>query len=76
MLQKLLYRLKQSLRQWYKWFDSYVRNIRLFRYEYDSCVYVKSLKDGFRVFLLLYVDDLLIACKSRKIVQELMAALS
>ena len=53
-----------------------MRIIELFRCEYDSCIYVKSLKDWFRVFLLLYVDDMLIACKSRKIMQELKAALS
>ena len=53
-----------------------MRSIGLFRCEYDSCVYVKSLEDGSRIFLLLYVDDMLIACKSRKVVQELKAALS
>ena len=53
-----------------------MRSIELFRYEYDSCIYVKSLEDGSRVFLLLYVDDMLIACKSRKVVQELKATLS
>ena len=68
LLQKSLYGLKQSPRQWYKRFDSYVRSIGLFRCEYDSCVYIKSLKNGSRVFLFLYVDDKLIACKSRKVV--------
>ena len=76
LLQKLLYGLKQSSRQWYKQFDSYVCSIGFFRYEYDLCVYVQSLEDGSRVFLLLYVDDMLIACKSRKVVQDLKASLS
>jgi hypothetical protein len=31
------------------------------RCEYDCCVYVKSLDDGSFIFLLLYVDDILIA---------------
>ena len=53
-----------------------MRSIRLFRCEYDSCIYVKSLEDVSRVFLLLYVDDMLIACKSRKVVQDLKASLS
>ena len=39
-------------------------------------VYVKFMEDGSRVFLLLYVDDMFIACKSRKVVQELKVALS
>ena len=76
MLQKFLYRLKQSPRQWYKCFDSYVKSIRLSRCEFGPCVYVKTLEDEYRLYLLLYVDDMLIACKSRRIVQELKVALS
>lgn len=34
------------------------------RSAYDSCVYYKKLEDGFFVYLLLYVDDMLIAAKS------------
>ena len=40
-----------------------------------SCIYVRSLDDGTRMYLLLYVDDMLIACKSKKMVQELKVAL-
>lgn len=57
-LWKSLYRLKQSTRQWYKKFDSYMIQIGYTRCEYDCCVYVKSL-DGSFIFLLLYVDDML-----------------
>ena len=53
-----------------------MRSIGLSRYEFDPCVYVQSLEDGSRVFILLYVDDMLIACKSRKVVQDLKASLS
>ena len=31
---------------------------------YDSCVYLKKLKDGSLLYLLLYVDDMLVACSS------------
>ena len=34
------------------------------RCEYDCCVYVKSLDDSSCIFLLFYVDDMLIAAKS------------
>jgi hypothetical protein len=34
------------------------------RCEYDCCVYVRSLDNGLFIFLLLYVDDMLIAAKS------------
>jgi hypothetical protein len=60
-LKKSLYGLKQSPRQWYKRFDSYMIKIGYRRCEYDCCVYVKSLDDGSFIFLLLYVDDMLIA---------------
>jgi hypothetical protein len=62
-LKKSLYGLKQSPRQWYKRFDSYMIKIGYRRCEYDCCVYVRSLDDGSFIFLLLYVDDMLIAAK-------------
>ena len=49
-LKKLLYGLKQSPRQWYKQFDSYIIKIGYRRYEYDCYVYVKSLDDGSFIF--------------------------
>ncbi|KAE8721159.1 hypothetical protein F3Y22_tig00016637pilonHSYRG00027 [Hibiscus syriacus] len=63
-LKKSLYRLKQSPSQWYKRFDSYMIKIGYKRCEYDFCVYVKSLDDDSFIFLLLYVDDMLIAAKN------------
>jgi hypothetical protein len=63
-LKKSLYGLKQSPRQWYKRFDSYMIQIGYTRCEYDCCVYVRILEDGSYIFLLLYVDDMLIAAKS------------
>jgi hypothetical protein len=63
-LKKSLYGLKQSPRQWYKRFDSYMIQIGYTRCEYDCCVYVRILEDGSYIFLLLYVDNMLIAAKS------------
>ena len=63
-LKKSLYGLKQSLRQWYKRFDSYMVHIGYTRCEYDCCVYVRIFDDGSYLFLLLYVNDMLIATKS------------
>ena len=59
-LTKSLYRLKQSPRQWNKRFDSYMIRIGYTNY---CCVYVKVLVDGSYIYLLLYVDDMLIATK-------------
>ncbi|KAE8708925.1 Serine/threonine-protein kinase HT1 [Hibiscus syriacus] len=65
-----------SLRQWYKRFDSYMIKIGYNRCEYDCCVYVKSLDDGSFIFLLLYVDDMLIAAKNMDDVIDLKTLLS
>ena len=46
------------------------------RCEYDCCVYVKSLDDGSSIFLLHYVDDMLIATKSMSEVNKLKILLS
>ena len=74
---KSLYGLKQSPRQWYKRFDSYMIWIGYKRCEYDFCVYVKSLDDGDSfIFLLLHVDDMLIAAKSMVKVNKLKSLLS
>jgi len=61
---KSLYGLKQSPRQWYKRIDSFMIGHDYSRNNYDSCVYHKKLLDGTFVYLLLYVDDMLIASKS------------
>ena len=45
------------------------------RCEYDCCVYVKMLDDGSYIFLLLYVDDMLITAKSICEVDKLKALL-
>ncbi|KAK3010787.1 hypothetical protein RJ639_012601 [Escallonia herrerae] len=63
LLKKSLNRLKQSPRQWYKRFDTFMAERGYTRNAYDSCVYYKRLADGSHMYLLLYVDDILIATK-------------
>ncbi|GJV04765.1 retrotransposon protein, putative, ty1-copia subclass [Tanacetum coccineum] len=65
LLKKSLYGLKQSPRQWYKRFDVYMISNGFSRSSYDSCVYFKEFAPGMYIYLLLYVDDMLIACKSK-----------
>ena len=45
------------------------------RSEFDSCVYIKFV-DGSPIYLLLYVDDMLIAAKSKKEITTLKKLLS
>ncbi|KAG8472814.1 hypothetical protein CXB51_034622 [Gossypium anomalum] len=65
LLKKSLYGLKQSPRQWYKRFDSFMTSHDFKRSSFDSCVYFKKNNDGSFVYLLLYVDDMLIAAKDK-----------
>ncbi|GKC15501.1 retrotransposon protein, putative, ty1-copia subclass [Tanacetum coccineum] len=65
LLKKSIYGLKQSPRQWYKRFDEYMLSNGFKRSSYDSCVYYKSYALGEYIYLLLYVDDMLIACKRK-----------
>ncbi|GJT11281.1 retrovirus-related pol polyprotein from transposon TNT 1-94, partial [Tanacetum coccineum] len=65
LLKKSLYGLKQSCRQWYSRFDDYIMRNGFKRRSYDSCVYYRSYASCKYIYLLLYVDDMLIACKSK-----------
>ncbi|GJS52670.1 retrotransposon protein, putative, ty1-copia subclass, partial [Tanacetum coccineum] len=65
LLKKYLYGLKQSPRQWYKRFDVYMISNGFSRSNYDNCIYFKEFAPGMYIYLLLYVDDMLISCKSK-----------
>ena len=65
LLMRSLYGLKQSPRQWYRRFDSFMVTHGYMCCEYDYCVYFRVLTDGSYIFLALYVDDMLIAAKSK-----------
>ena len=58
LLKKSLYGLKQSPRQWYKRFDSFMIKHAYTRCNYDACVYHKKFLDSKSIYLLLYVDDM------------------
>ncbi|CAL1356411.1 unnamed protein product [Linum trigynum] len=75
-LKKSLYGLKQSPRQWYKRFDSYMLELGYSRSPYDCCVYHNKVEDGSMIYLVLYVDDMLIAARSKSDIQKLKGLLS
>ncbi|KZV48074.1 hypothetical protein F511_12624 [Dorcoceras hygrometricum] len=66
LLKKSLYGLKQSPRQWYIRFDQFMEEIGFSRSKFDTCVYVKNMGTESQVYLMLYVDDMLIASKDRR----------
>ena len=76
LLKKSLYGLQQSPRQWYKRFDSFMTSHIFRRSSYDSYVYFKEVSDGSFAYLLLYVDDMLIAAKDMREIIKVQAQLS
>ncbi|WVZ01479.1 hypothetical protein V8G54_027548 [Vigna mungo] len=75
LLQKSLYGLKQSPRQWYRKFDDFLIKLNFKRCNYDDCVYTLN-HGGEMLYLLLYVDDILIASSDRGMIGETKARLA
>lgn len=75
-LLKKSYGLKQSPRQWNRRFDQFMKSRRFVRSEHDQYVYTREDSNKGAVYLLLYVDDMLIASKSMSEVEKLKAELS
>ena len=76
LLKKSLYGLKQSPRQWYKKFDAFMTRAGFTKSKYDHCVYLMRLSNNSFVYLLLYVDDILITEKEISEVNKLKEKLS
>ncbi|CAM8987460.1 unnamed protein product [Rhodiola kirilowii] len=71
LLNKSMYGLKQSPRQWYKKFDEFMLSCDFKRSSYDWCIYFKFWKNGSVIYLLLYVDDMLIASNDMQLIIDL-----
>jgi hypothetical protein len=59
-MKKSIYGLKQTSRQWYLKFDETIRRFGFKENEEDNCIYAKFRSVKF-IFLILYVDDILLA---------------
>jgi hypothetical protein len=68
-LKKSIYGLKQASRQWYLKFNRIIRNFGFKENVEDNCVYVK-FKNGKYIFLILYVDDILLASSDISLLPE------
>ena len=75
-LKKSLYGFKQSPRQWYKRFDLFMVEHGYTQSQFDHCVYFRKLHDGSFIYFLLYVDDMLIASRSKVEIDKLKAQLN
>jgi hypothetical protein len=68
-LRKSIYGLKQAVRQWYLKFDETIRSFDVKENEKDNCIYAK-FRDGKFIFLILYVDDILLASSDVSLLLE------
>lgn len=66
-LNKSIYGLKQASKAWNDRFHEFVSRIGFKRCINDNCLYVNE-RDGEKVFLLLYVDDILVICRSLNLI--------
>jgi len=73
-LKKSLYGLKQSPRQWYQKLHATFVSLGFSRCASDHCVWVWA-KDGIKVIIPAYVDDLTIACKHTPTLKHIKAEL-
>ncbi|CAM8930536.1 unnamed protein product [Rhodiola kirilowii] len=70
-LQKSIYGLKQPPRQWNRKFDSCMLSLGFKRSLYDSCLYLKDVKSATSLYVVLYMDDLLLICPFLPIIMKL-----
>ena len=74
-LSKALYGLRESPRDWYECFDECITKLGFERSNVDLCLY-KKRKYKEEIYLLIYVDDLLICSKSKKNIRNIKKMLS
>ena len=68
-LKKSIYGLKQASRQWYLKFDETVRSFGFEENVEDNCIYAK-FKNGKFIFLVLYIDDILLVSSDMSMLLE------
>lgn len=76
LLKKSLYGLKQSPRQWHLRLDEFILSHGYNISKYDSYIYYRSLFSSDVIYLLLFTDDMLIACTHRIEIKKMKAKLS
>ena len=59
------------VRQWHIKFDDHILRNGFIRSIYDECVYIKKKGGAAIAYLLLYVDDMLVAGASKQVIKEI-----
>lgn len=76
-LKKALYGLSESPKAWYNCIDEYLRSLGLIRSENDYCLYYLDHEEGDSVYVVIFVDDILVlCCKDIKKINHVKAQLS
>ncbi|KAH0813995.1 hypothetical protein GEV33_008796 [Tenebrio molitor] len=73
-LNRSLYDLKQAPRVWNERFDTFVKGIHFKQSPHDCCLYIK-IQNGTKIYLLLYVDDIILAGDDKTTLDQVTAAL-
>lgn len=73
-LNKTLYGLKQAPRAWNARFDEFIKRLGFAQSEHDRCLYTRK-KDKAKTYLLLYVDDIIIASNNENELKIIKASL-
>jgi hypothetical protein len=68
-LNKSIYGLKQASRQWYLKFDEVIKKFSFIENQVDNYIYLK-IKGSMFIILVLYVDDILLACSDKNLLHE------
>jgi hypothetical protein len=74
-MKKTLYGLKQLPRMWYQKFDIDMLGLGFRRSKEDHCVYFKLIGDHL-IYLVLYVDNMLLIGNNKDIIQDVKTQLS
>ena len=68
-LKKSIYNLKQASRQWYLRFNDIIASFRFMENTIDQCIYLK-VSGSKVIFLIMYVDDILLAINDLGLLHE------
>ena len=74
-LKKAIYGLKQSSKCWHDSFSKFLKNLGFQQSDSDSCIFIAKSGNEIECIIALYVDDLLISCRSDSFLKNLKSKL-